>query len=198
MAAMRNSRAAALLAAGVLAVHELRYLAGYGEQAGAASAAHGHGYLALAGALVAALLVAACARFALALLRAHQGDRPGQRAPRFLVAWAASTAVLLAAYGLQESLEAMLHPGHPAGLAAVLGHGGWTAFLLALGLGALVALLLCGASRAIEQAESQRSAPPSPRPRAAAPAGLRPGFRAPAPPLARHLAGRAPPTLSSV
>ena len=92
--------------------------------------------------------------------------------------------------------EGALAEGHPAGVAGVVGHGGWLAIPLALAVGALVA----AAARGAEALETLGD----PRPI--------PALRLPAPPLvaapgravavvggrvlARHLAGRAPPALS--
>jgi hypothetical protein len=45
--AARRFRLAALLAAGALAVHELRYALAYGEHAGREASAQGHAYLTL-------------------------------------------------------------------------------------------------------------------------------------------------------
>ena len=192
MVRMPKGRTAALLAAGVLAVHELRYMAGYGERAGAASMAHGHEYLSLAGPLVAAGLAAACGGFAAALLNAWRTGRSEGRGPRLSTAWATASSVLLAAYVGQESLEALLYAGHPGGLAGVLGEGGWTALLLSLAVGALLALLLRGASAAIARAARRKPARARSRPvrREGCP---RFALAFPSAPLARHLAGRAPP-----
>lgn len=199
MESMPRGRTAGVLAAGVLAVHELRYLAGYGDRADVASVAHGHEYLSLAGPLVAAVLAASCGRFAAALLTARRTGRAEarRRRPRLVTAWVAVSTILVAAYVGQESLEALVHPGHPSGLAGVFGEGGWTALLLALAVGALIALLQRGASAAITRAARRGRARPRLRPlrrkgrpqRALAFAGT---------PLARHLAGRAPPRSSFV
>jgi len=197
MESMPKGRSAALLAAGVLAVHELRYLAGYGDRADAASVAHGHEYLSLAGPLVAAVLAAACGRFAAALLTARRTGRSEARRPRLATTWAAASMILVAAYVGQESLEALLHAGHPGGLAGVFGEGGWAALLLALAVGALIALLLRGASAAIGRAARRRRACPRswPQRREGRP---RPALAFASAPLARHLAGRAPPRPSFV
>ena len=186
-----------MLAGGVLAVHELRYLAGYGESADAASAARGHEYLSVAGPVVAALLAAACGRFVAVLLNARRTGRAEARRPRPVTAWAAVSTILAAAYVGQESLEVLLHPDHPGGLAGVFGEGGWTAFVLAVAVGALIALLLRGASAALVLAARRRRARPRPWPvrREGRP---RPALALASAPLARHLAGRAPPRPSFV
>src|SRR5918999_483591 len=74
-------RVVALLAAGALSLHELRYLVGHGEQAGQVEAAQGHGYLAVCGPFVGALLTLAGAHFVALFPRAPApgiptGSRP--------------------------------------------------------------------------------------------------------------------------
>ena len=41
--------------------------------------------------------------------------------------WLAGWAALVLIYATQETLEALLATGHPAGVAGVFGHGGWWA-----------------------------------------------------------------------
>ena len=68
-------RAAALIAVGALAVHDLRYLIAYRGGAGEELAVQGHAYLRLATPLIAGLLVLAAAAFATRLMRAYaSGD----------------------------------------------------------------------------------------------------------------------------
>ncbi len=141
------ARTAALIAVGAFAVHQLRYLAGYGHQAGAELSRQGHGYLAGALPVLGAFLLSAVAAGLLraALNRraggaaAHGSDPFGRRAVLFGVA-------IATVYLCQESLEGILSAGHPDGIAAVLGHDGWTALLLAAPIGALGALLDRGIS----------------------------------------------------
>jgi hypothetical protein len=136
-------------------VHELRYLAGYGGDAGRALARQGHGYLDAVTAGVALALVAALAVLLAALVRGAGPWRPGRS---WRVRWLAASAALLAVYTVQELVEGALSPGHPAGLAGVAGHGGWVAVVLALALGAVVAALLRGADAVLD-----RFAPAPPR-----------------------------------
>src|SRR3954451_5032365 len=71
-------RCFALLGAGALALHELRYLIAYGGDAGRALDDQGHGYLGTAAALVAVDLVASVATLVAALLRARAPEHPRQ------------------------------------------------------------------------------------------------------------------------
>lgn len=189
-------RAAAVMTAAALGVHELRYLIGYGGDAGATLAAQGHGYLALAGVGTAALLAAAMAGLLAAMARAHRtGERDGEGLP-FGVLWLSASIGLVLIYCGQELLEGVLSPGHPVGLAGVIAAGGWTAFPLSLALGLVATLLLRGADAAIA-AVARRRAAPAPAARAArAPRPHRSALAPPASVLALNLAGRAPPAAS--
>jgi hypothetical protein len=128
-----------LFAAGSAAVHELRYLIGYGGGASRALAAHPHGYfsVALPGVITATLITLAAA-----LMRAAGARGPATRQVRigFAGFWLACAVLLAAIYGIQETLE---------GAGAFAG-GGWLGFALAIPVGLLVALALRGADVAEE------------------------------------------------
>lgn len=189
-------RAAALITAAALGVHELRYLIAYGGDAGPVLADQGHAYLSFAGIGVAALLAVATAGVIVAMARAHRnGAHDGEELP-FGVLWLSAATGLALIYCGQELIEGALAPGHPAGLAAMLAGGGWTAFPLALAFGLLVALLLRGADAAI--AAAARRAPARTRARRAARLvrPVRPAIAPPASVIALNLAGRAPPVTS--
>jgi len=179
-------RLTALLALGALALHQLRYLVAHGEQAGAALASEGHAYLGVVALVVAVVLGAAMLDFGLALLRARGG------APSAGRRWLALSSALLVIYVCQESLEGVLVAHHASGLAAVLGNGGWVSLPLALAIGGIVAVLLRGAELAIGTRRRGRR----PAPRAGVVARLESAERLSANLLARHLAGRAPPSYS--
>jgi hypothetical protein len=181
-------RATALVAVAALALHELRYLIGYGGGTPEALASQGHSYLPVVSGLAGVLLALALAQLAARVLRGS-----GERNPRgFRSAWALASVALLAIFVGQESLEGLLSSGHPAGVAAVTAHGGLVAVPLALALGGLVALGLRSASRLVAGAARRRLPLPS-RPRLVQ---RRPDLRVPRPRagvLALNLAGRAPP-----
>jgi hypothetical protein len=132
-------RTSVLIALGAFAVHQLRYLAGYGNSAGTALGAQGHSYLETL--LPVLLLLAASALLGTVAVAAL--GRCSTAASR-RVGWAFCTAALLAIFGLQESTEGLLSAGHPGGLAALLGHGGWIVLPIAVVVGRVVALLLDG------------------------------------------------------
>jgi hypothetical protein len=206
-------RCAALLSAGALSVHELRYLLAFGDGTSHALALQGHGYLVAAPPLLAGLLALAGAQLLMLLARpatrGAAGRRPvpllRRRPARFargaaahprLAAWLGSSAVLLAAYVAQETLEGALAPGHPAGLAGVLGAGGWLAIPASLVVGAVVALLLHGARAVLDARPADPRAPHWARAAIPAPPAFAFPHRSLVSPgrgLARHLAGRAPP-----
>jgi hypothetical protein len=159
-------RAVALLAGGAVALHQLRFVLGYGGNASAVLALEGHSYLPFAEALVAVVLAAACIWFVASLALAHQGRPVASSGHPFGSLWAYASAALLAVYVLQEGFEGAFSPGHPAGLAGIFGNGGWTALPLAVAIGALIALLLEGARRVLV-AVSPRARLALPRPRKA-------------------------------
>lgn len=181
-------RVAAFLSAGVFAVHEGRYRLAFGSEASAALGAQGHGYVPVLGVAVAVLVAIAVGQW---LHRVASGRRETPIGPGRLGVLLA--LVLLGIYSGQELLEGALSPGRPGGLEGVFGSGGWLAFPLATAVGLLGGRLLAAASRSVAEptgwvrlvtvvASAERlwrpAAPPT---------------RAPAAPLARHLAGRAPP-----
>src|SRR3954453_5619328 len=184
-------RPAALVALGALAVHQLRYLAAYGGQAGHELSSQGHGYLTQALPVIVAVAVAALAACVLrAALAGAEGDEPSAR--RRALPYALAIVVVFAS---QETIEGVLFAGHAAGLAAVFAGGGWRALPLALVCGWACALLDRGVQR-LERIAARACAQLTPRPRAdnvlgrPRRAAARPGS---ASPLAFGLARRPPP-----
>ncbi len=186
-------RTVSLLAAGSVLVHELRYVAGYGSNAGEALAEQGHSYMPWIEALATVLIVATLARFTAMLVQSSRGAAPARRPPRFRALWLASSGALAAVYTAQEGFEGAFAPGHPAGLVGVFGHGGWTALLFSVLVGALIAAVTRVAYEAVKlvagrtvqrrpTASARRSWPVLP---------IIPGRRLDV--LAWNLAGRAPP-----
>jgi hypothetical protein len=188
---MPTVRLAAVIAVAALVLHELRYLIGFGDHAGEALAASGHAYLPFAGGVAGLLIALASAQLLAALDRARRTAR-GERAPSFSRLWLAIAAALLVVYSGQELLEAALSPGRHLGPAVPFAEGGWSAFPLALALGAVAALALRGASRAVAilAAGATRRLPRERRGGTPRPSLT---FPVRAPVLARHLASRAPP-----
>jgi hypothetical protein len=189
-------RSCVLLAVGALGLHQLRYTLAYGGRADRALHAQGHAYL---GPVTAAAVAALILALAVGLHRVAAGDRAEGAGRRLGRLWPVASGALLAIYAAQESVEGALAPGHPGGLAALVGHGGWIAAPLAAALGLLIALALRGAREAEETlAGMARVLSRSAR-------ALRPPlvFSLPAAPpprvlpvLAASAAGRAPPRAS--
>lgn len=176
-------RSTALLLGGLLAVHDLRFVAGYGPDARRMLSEPGHEYLPLAA--TAALVLVASAVLQLARRRGRLGwDTHVQRS---LPAGTLRTGALLAAlYVLQETVEGLFTANHP-----VFAHGGWAVVPIALAVGAVITLLERGARR-IEVGRPVAAR----RLARAAVRQLRPTVRAVAPRpavMALNRAGRAPP-----
>lgn len=194
MSPLRRSslRASALLTAGALSLHELRYVAGWGSGAEQALAHQGHDYLSYAMPIAVALVAAGLAQL---LLRFANVRSQPQASRGMAGCWLGASAALLAIYVSQEVVEGLLGGGHPGGVAGVFGNGGLVAVPLALTIGALIALAERGARAA--RAAPSRLGPawldvlwPAPaRPSLTTPP--RPG--AAAGELALRLSGRAPP-----
>src|SRR5690242_9846504 len=187
-------RLMALLAAGSLLVHELRYVAGYGSGYRQALAEQGHSYTAWLEALAMGLIALSALRFAILLGRASRATPPRTRPLRLGRLWLVAAGGLAAIYTLQEGLEGAFAPGHPSGLVGVYGHSGWTALLFSLLVGGLIALITrlahevveFVAARAARRAGRRTSAQPLHLARGAV-LGHRPEV------LALNMAGRAPP-----
>jgi hypothetical protein len=184
-------RGIALLSAGALGVHQLRFLAACGD-ARAACGSAGHEYLVFAGPLAGMLLAVALGGLLGQLL---SGGRTAGAARRtsFAARWTACVVSLVAIFSAQELVEAALAPGRAIGVSAVFGAGGWWALVFALLIGALVALALKGAETLVAWAGSRRRLrPPLPRPVTAL-ATFAPRFAAPSALHVAPLGARAPP-----
>jgi hypothetical protein len=191
-----RARAIALLATGMLAVHQLRFVLAFGGDAGQHLSQEGHAYLGFVLPFVGVGLALAFAHFALLVARSRGASRV-PAAPSLPLTWAAATATLLIAYATQEGVEGTLALGHPAGIAGIFGAGGWIAVPLSVVVGAVVALLHHGAGVALARVAARRRPRVATRPARRRRLPLHPE-RAPVNPLARHLSGRAPPVVSAL
>jgi hypothetical protein len=182
--------------AGVLGVHELRYLLAYGARAGHELSEHGDSYVGTASMLAGLLLVPPAAGLIVGVLRARRGRAGGtQSRLRPWQSWLVWTALLIVGFCALEGLEMLLESEHPDGFVGVFGGGGWWALPAALGVAALFTLVTRGA-RALARrvARSHRRRPgwdAAPMRRSTRP--VRGGRRASRTPLASRAAGRAPP-----
>jgi hypothetical protein len=181
---------AALIGVGAFAVHQLRFMLGYGHGSGDALAHQGHAYLVVAGPLMLCAATLAAARWIDRLMR---GARPGL--PRLGRLWGGISAVLVAVYCIQESVEGLLASGHPGAIGGVLGHGGWLCVPLSAAVGLVLALALRATTRAADLlVHARRLRPRLP----AAPLSIRSPERAFAwrAPWSAAAAARAPPAAS--
>jgi hypothetical protein len=133
-------RTAALVAVGWWAVHQLRYLLAYGAGSGDALHQTGHAYLGPVAPVLGMVLVLVFARMVVRVTAAPAGR--SARAQRLIVLWPAGAGAIALLYAAQETTEGVLAAGHPAGLAAILSHGGWIAGPLAVLAGLAVAAAL--------------------------------------------------------
>jgi hypothetical protein len=187
-----RSRGLCLLPAGAFVVHQLRYKLAYGPHASAQLAAQGHSYLDSFAPWLVLLLCLGAGSYLARVAQALASGRVSEQRRSFGVVWAATTVSLVAIYAVQEFLEGLVAVGHPAGVAGIVGHGGWWAGIVALVVGAAIALLL-GAARAMIDVASRFAAR---RRRVVVPESVRAPAFAPAArlrPLAGGRAGRAPP-----
>lgn len=185
-------RAAALISVGALGVHDLRYLIAYHGGTAHELSVTGHGYLKGATPLVVGVFVLALANFAVRLLLGSAEPK----LPSLQRMWAFLSAVLVTIYVCQEWIEGMVARGHPAGVAGVLGQGGWVALPLAVATGLLIALALRRAERAIALAGAPRPRPVL-RPRPVVALAAASVWRPPrGGALSRRLAPRGPPLVS--
>ncbi|HEX2358467.1 MAG TPA: hypothetical protein VHH72_01490 [Solirubrobacterales bacterium] len=141
----RRVRLASVLALGAFAVHQLRYLAAHGGDAGGSLAHSGHGYLGAIAPLLAGFALAALAATALAARFAGPHGKRRSGAP--VVAYGVA---LLAIYAGQELVEGALSTGRSDGLAALFADGGWMAIPLAFIFGAVAVAVI----RALEGVEA--------------------------------------------
>jgi hypothetical protein len=188
---MARLRTAALMSAGAVALHQLRYLVANGGHAGEALARDGHGGLNAAlpvlGGVTLALVLLTLAWVAVSRAAPSTSSRDRGRTALYAL-------VLLVAFGTQELIEGAFVSGHPAGLTALAHDGGIVVLPLALLLGKLISLLtgaLVAADRAAACTFAPRRARSSPSLErlshtaspVAVPIGLVRGFAQRAPPL---------------
>jgi len=148
-----------MVAAGALLVHQFRYAVASPEIARPEA---GHAYLASAIPVVVILVLAALMAV---VRRLAAGSGRYARRPSTLRLWAAMSATVLAVHLAQESIEAVLAPGHVSLAASLTGAGVWAAVVAAMSAGAVIALALGGERAA---AELRPALSPSPRVAAAA------------------------------
>lgn len=172
-------------------MHQLRYVAAHGGDAQHALDRSGHEYLAMVEPLIGLAIAFLVGHL---LWRALAGNR-GRRAVRRRELIVQFAVALVTVFAAQELLEGQLAAGHASGLEGVFGSGGWLAVPLAI-------LTACGLTMLVDVSERMPESGLLTA-RAVLVTGV-PALRhvpivAPRlrrlPPLASHLAGRAPPAL---
>lgn len=177
-------RAGLLLLGGALLLHELRY-----ELVRATAEPHAHSYLSWLGPLLCGALVLGTAEFAVRVLRQRRSE-VRETTPRPTTRWFAFALILFAVFSVQEVAETIAVHGRLDIAEALLAHGAWIAAPLSLAIGGAIALLLGGAHALLASGRRLRA----PRRRALPVSTPRsPRLGAADNPLARNLAGRAPP-----
>jgi hypothetical protein len=135
-----------LFVAGVYTVHHGRYLIAPAANAHEELGGGPHGYLSLIAPLLSLLAVLAVPRVLRAITRRSD---PGPKSRPAL--WLATSASLIATYALAEFVEGRLDTAHRAGLGGALNHGGASALLIAVAVGAVLALLLKASAAVIRR-----------------------------------------------
>jgi hypothetical protein len=197
-------RAAALMPAAVLTVHQARFVLAFGGSSGEELEKEGHQYLSALAAPI-AMSVAIVVGLFFARLASAWRDGAGEGDARhgaasdpaswrgFLRLALLIASSLLVLYSCQELLEGMLSNGHPEGFNGVFGDGGWWAVPLSLVCGVAIAAALRGARAAIRWVVSRRRRPTTSHERPAAAPRPRRLALPRLVPLAGAAAGRAPP-----
>jgi hypothetical protein len=172
---------------GALVVHELRYRLAFGGDVQSALAESGRGHMTFVTPVVALVAMLAVAT----LVQRLAGAAAPARTRRKHI-WLAMAAALFGIFCAQEVLEGLLATGHPGGIDGIVGDGGWLAAPLALAVAAIGLGFVKLAARAASMRGVATALVRLLRLPAAQVSFLRPASR-PRAPLARHLAGRAPP-----
>ena len=132
-----------MLGIAVLALHELRYVS---TASGYTGSHRPLDWLSLVAPLITMSLTAV---FAVALtVTARRGTT--DHSTRLRNIWVTASGGLLTTFAAQELLQGVLYPDHPMGLHALIGHGGWVVVPLALLLGGVVAVVV-GVARELER-----------------------------------------------
>jgi len=150
----------ALVPAGALAVHQLRYWLAFGSNATVELRAQGHSYLHSLVPWIVLLLAISAGVFLRALGRALGGRCSLPRHTlSFAALWLVCAACLVAIYVCQEFLEGLFATGHPGGLTGIFGYGGWWSVPAALAVGLVLAAVFHGARWILRGVAQRRRLP---------------------------------------
>ena len=160
-AVIRAIARVAVVPAGALAVHQLRFWLAFGGHASAELASQGHAYLHSVVPWIVLLLGVAVGGFLWALGRSLTGQRSTPRYTLSLTAlWLVCSVCLIAIYVTQEFLEGLFATGHPEGLAGIFGYGGWWSIPAALSVGLVLAAVFHGARWVLDEIAHRRDRAP--------------------------------------
>lgn len=193
-----HSRAAALVALGAFAVHQLHFLLVSGSGTGEELREAGYSFIGHVPPTLAAFAVTVLvARLALAYFGSPTGASASARSPLRRCAFFALS--VFAVYVAQETLEAALFAHHADTVLAALGQGSWLALLLAACLGPVLFALDRWITR-LEELVAEIGQRPSfpPKPGTDGKSGRTARSRAGLSPLAFGLARRPPPLARSL
>jgi hypothetical protein len=187
----------ALFVFAAFAVHQARYVLAEGSHAREAMAHQGHAYLGLALPLLASLVIVLTAFSLVEATTRRSGGLRSRGASKIATIIMFAVALTLV-FTLQESAEGFLSSGHPHGLGAAFGQGGWLALPLSL-LFSVALTLIIDTLAVVEQRLAIRPA----RVRARAPLAVGRELSARVTPLARRalafgFARRPPPVVASL
>jgi hypothetical protein len=185
----------ALVPAGALAVHQLRYWLAFGSGAAAQLQAQGHSYLHSLVPWIVLLIAISAGVFLRALGRALSGrcSLPHYTLS-FVALWLVCAACLVAIYVCQEFLEGLFATGHPGGLTGIFGYSGWWSVPAALAVGLVLAAMFHGARWVLREVAQRRRRPAdTPRRRLSAAFAPRDSLLPRLEPLADGWSGRGPP-----
>jgi len=185
----------ALVPAGALAVHQLRYWLAFGHGATAELLAQGHSYLHSLVPWIVLLIAISAGEFLRALGRALGGRCSLPRYTlSFAALWLVCAACLVAIYVCQEFLEGLFATGHPGGLVGIFGYGGWWSLPAAMAVGLVLAAVFHGARWVLGEVAQRRRRPAGAPPRRALVARApRESILPRLEPLADGWSGRGPP-----
>lgn len=143
---------AGLIPVAAFAVHQLRFLLAFGGGAGVELKETGHSYLHSVVPWIMLVVGLSVGAFLWSLGRAASGRRSTSgRGLSFLRLWLVCAACLVAIYCIQETLEGLFATGHPTGIEGIFGFGGVWSIPTALGVGLVLAVVMCGASWTLDQ-----------------------------------------------
>ncbi len=161
-AAIRSVVRVAVVPAGALAVHQLRFWLAFGGNASAELGRQGHAYLHSVVPWIVLLLALAVGAFLWAVGRAVTGQRSVSRyALSFTALWLVCSLCLIGIYMAQEFLEGLFATGHPAGLTGIFGYGGWWSVPAAVCVGLVLAAVFHGARWVLDEIANRREGAPS-------------------------------------